>query len=315
MTVITSSSRLTYTWDSAAANHTRNWREFVTVFTGMLSQSGWVNTNASGSIDPPNAVAPGYNGNSGYQVWRFNDDLHNAGYPVFIKVEYVGGLFHVQFNAIYTNVVLSVGFNHNGSGSLSPTVGIGSTPRLTIFQSASPGDPELYFTHKICCISGSDLVGIIADNLTAAACPFYVERIKDKNGNSTTQGVILGGYERYSNVYRETALFYGPNSGSQIPQIETLPRYLIATRTGANENNLTLGFLVPMLSASSGYPSRMLGYVYGSALTQNTTHTFPLFGTQSTYFVSSNTFANDTTVRQRASANETGQFRYFIRHE
>jgi hypothetical protein len=159
----------------------------------MFTQSGWINTFASGTVNPDTVTYPSYGvANSVYQVWRFNDDLHNnGGKPVFIKVGY--GPHSTFFGFSSMAMYFTVGFGHNGSGSLLT----GSTPTLLAVSDNGGGGTSL-FTHRMCCISGSDLVGVVRDAFTDSITNvnnvmgiFLVERTKDKNGNSTGDGVVL----------------------------------------------------------------------------------------------------------------------------
>lgn len=309
MTTFVTQSRIL--WSSTPSNNTDQFREFINAMTYLFSASGWINTNAVGSIDSVTVGPPGGLGViSGYQVWAFNDQLHYSGYPVYVKVEYGSG-DSTGRNTLY----VSIGFQHNGSGSIATgdVIGVGSTQRIVISNVGGAGSTATY-THRMCCISGSDLVTIIADDYANAGCPLVVERTKDVNGNATTEGVFIIGYNQTAGQYRESFLWYGPNSASQTPPLETAPTYILAARSGVYQNNLTVGFLLPMLSSSFGYPSRMLGYINGNTLANGVTHLIPTYGTSSLYYVSPNTFANTIGVRGR-NASEGGTFRYIIRYE
>jgi hypothetical protein len=320
MTVVISSSRL---WNDGftPANNTTRFREFISSWTGMLSQSGWVNTNASGSVDPTTVNAPASsNTYPGYQVWRFDDNLHHNGYPVYVKVEY-----GVETEYRNPSIVVSSGFWHNGSGSICPGgLGIGCTPRIgSAIRGFGLINNAIQYTHKLCCISGSDLVAFVADSTTGsftATVMFSVERIKDTNGNSTTNGVVVqttsrGGTDASPNDnFRQTYFEYGPNSASQTPPTETIPNYIIAGASGIYNNDLTIGMLIPVLSASFGYPSRMAGFVQSGVLTPGTTHQLTLFNTSSTYYVSDNLSAQTAAIHGR-SASATNSYRYIIRYE
>ena len=319
MTVVVSSSRL-FKNNTANAN-TPAFREFISTWTGMFLEGGWVNTNASGSINPltvsASNTATSY---QGYQVWRFDDYLHHNGYPVYVKVEY-GNSGDVD----NPSVGISSGFWHNGSGSICPGGGeIGCSPRIaTVIDGFGlVTGTDLQFTHKLCCISGSDMVALIGDTTTAsfvATVMFSVERTKDTNGNTTTDGVVLCTTGRPSSTatagtYSQTYFDYGPNSASQTPPIETIPNYLVAAASGIYNNDLTVGLLIPMLTSSFGYPSRMVGFVPSFTLTPGSTHQLTLFNTSSTYYVSTNTSAATTGMHGR-STTTTLNYRYIIRHE
>ena len=172
MTVIVTSSFMAS--GSVTAN-TGNFRDFVSTWTTMFSQSGWVNTNASGSINPATVSASAAGGISGYQVWAFNDSLHNSGYPVYVKIEYGTPGATTQRTGFW----ISAGFTHDGSGSINPTRadGVGSTPRGSGI--AIEVTTNTSYTHRLCCISSSDAVGMVASTLSNGAGVFTVERTKD----------------------------------------------------------------------------------------------------------------------------------------
>lgn len=311
MTIVISSSRV---WTSlTAGTNTPMFREFISTWTGMFSASGWIDTNASGSVDPTTIDAPSAtNTHPAYQVWRFDDDLHHNGYPVYVKIEY-----GVESTIRTPSIMVSSGFWHNGSGSICPSaLGVGCTPRIQATIDASGFNNTVQYTHRMCCISGSDLVALIADpaiDQSTRTSMFAVERIKDAGGNSTAEGVVvqttlLGG----SVGFRQTYFEYGPNSASQTPPTETIPNYILARASGVYNNDLTVGLLIPMLSASFGYPSRMAGFVQTASLAQGITHQLTLFNTSSTYYVSPSPSAEFADVHGRPLA--TG-FRYIVRHE
>lgn len=273
MTVIVTQSRL-----ASSGNQHDIFREFVSAFTNMFTQSGWVNTEASGTINPTTVSASNVtNAVMGYQVWRFNDTLHNSGFPVYVKMEWGS-----PTSAAYSGFWLSAGFWHNGSGSICPSGvnGIGCTPRIALF---SAGSGNTLYTHRVCCISGSDLVGLVNEN----SAPFVVERTKDMNGQSTNEGIVVHIANGLTNnwYYNSTHLLYSYNTASYTPPTETVSNYILSTGHAVANNNLTLGFLIPVVSSSFGYPSRMVGIITANSLTINASHTLNLFGTQSVYYV------------------------------
>lgn len=306
MTAIVSSSLLSY---STPAVNTTNFRSFVSVVTGMLSQSGLINTNASGSIDPTTVSASSTaNQIVGYQVWRFNDSLHNSGYPVFIRLEY-----GAPNSTVYSGVWINVGFMHNGSGSINPSGvnGVGSTPRIAVSVAGS----ELgLFDHRICCISGSDVVGILRDNTDGNGAAFSIERTKDINGNSTTDGIVVHVLNALpTSYYKSTHLLYSYNTSSYTPPTESVANYVLANGHTVSNNAMTIGMLVPVVSSSFGYPSRMLGIVQGSALAQGASHVIPFFGTASQYYVSPSVAGQGIGTRNRRDS--TPSYRVILRSE
>lgn len=330
MTVIVTQSL--FSSASVLASNNVAFRDFVSTWTNVFSASGWINNNASGSINPSTVNAVSNNTIAGYQVWGFNDTLHNNGYPVYVKVEYGCGADQQSRNT-NCGLWLQAGFMHNGSGSINPTGvnGVGSTPRGSGFFARGANNATVRRSIRFCCISGSDAVGLMGDDSAndpgggTVMGAFSVERTKDANGNSTNEGIVVSymqgpTYNPSSDAggrFASSHIFYKYNTASYVPVEESIPNYILSNGHGAYANNVTLGMFIPILSSSFGYPSRMLGIVNGSSLTQNATHTMTLFGTSSTYFISNNTAPNDINTSQRGAgrADTTGNFRFIMRYE
>lgn len=310
MTLIVTQSSMNFS-GTAATNNTV-FREFVTKMTDMFSLAGWVNTNASGSIDPTTVSAVGAASIAGYQVWRFNDTLHNNGYPVFVKVEYGS-----PGTAPTAGVWLSVGFMHNGSGSINATGtnGVGSTPRGVGCYAV--GDVSVKRVIRMSCISGSDMVTMFGEydiSLTSTNnAVFAVERTKGANGNSTNEGVIVFYSSGHNSSFRSSHMLYSYNTASYTPTEETFPNYILSNGHAIYNTDVTLGMLIPILSSSFGYPSRMLGIVNGSSFVQNTTHIMTLFGTSSLYLIPG--AEGVQTGANRGRLDGTGNFRWILRYE
>ena len=313
MTAVFTQSLMNYDGGSIS-NNTPSFRNFVSAWSSMFSQSGWVNMEVSGTVNPTvvEAVAGGFE--AGYQVWRFDDVLHYSGYPVYVRVGY--GSYQLQ----KASLSFQVGFNQNNSGSVGTGVnGIGSTPSIRIFT--ENGSNGVLYNHRMCCISGSDLVAIMADNQTNAAPAFCVERTKNTYGQSTTDGIVIYTATPFGTTgegWRQSSLMYNQNLSIVQPGVETLPTYLIGSnQAGAINNTITVGMFIPMLSSSFGYPSRMLGLINSTLLTNDALHTITLFNTSSQYFISSNTAParNDGWRRGQGTTAETNNLRYIIRYE
>lgn len=96
------------------ANSTGSFRTFVSASEAAFAQMGWVNTNASGTINfntvtPPNTT----NQVRGYSVWRFDDDYQTVA-PVFIRVRYGSG----GVQASTPRILINAGKQTDNSGSL-----------------------------------------------------------------------------------------------------------------------------------------------------------------------------------------------------
>jgi hypothetical protein len=311
-TAITSSQ---FPYSATVSLNTDSFRTMVRAIKYLFSASGMINTNASGSADANTISSSVANGTTGYDVYRFNDELHNSGgKPVFVKVEY-----GTPVNQYWGGFFITVGFFHDGSGSISPTntVGAGSTPRIAV--GAGQGDNVTWYNSRMCSISGSELVGYLQETNTAGATYngggiFSVERTKDINGNVTGDGVLvrgtISGGQGNSYTYRESYLWYGPNSQSQVPPTETYYMSLHSSYTAVHNNTMTIGLLIPMLTGSYGYPSRMLGIVNNSSLQVGVTHNITLFNTQSVYYV-----VNTNTAERMNGTGTAQSAKWLMRYE
>jgi hypothetical protein len=288
--------------------------------TFAFSASGWINTEASGSINTASVSASAAGAVAGYQVWRFNDDLHNTGgKPVFVKVEY-GSPYSPS--AGRPGIWLSVGFTHNNSGSILSVnnTNTGVTPRLATITGA--GAVSTRYTHRLCCISGSDMIGIIRETVGDIPGIFLVERTKDKNGNSTGDGIILSvsGYRNDANVvqYLQTYLPYQLSSSFR-PATENILNYISSNTQTSFDNKVPVSMILPMLNSNFGYPSKMLGIVRSGVLTQDNTYTIITAESSSIYFVSANNAflnqASDATYTRIRGRIDATNFRWVIRSE
>jgi hypothetical protein len=298
---------------TAGAPGTQSFQSMVSTLTTMFQTCGWVNTNAVGSIVTSSATPPFGSGSGGgivgYQVWRFNDVLHNSGSaPVFVKLEY-GSLGTDAFGR-HPGFSVIVGFRHDGSGTVGSVIsGVDATPRLPAVAVGTPVSGTIY-NHRLSIVSGGDAAMIFADNIGTAGM-FYVERTKDSNGNPTNEGVVAGQWNGITQTYRQTPLMYSQSLG-QTPLGETNPVWIGSSRaSSAFNNDVAVSMFIPMLPYGAGYPSRMAGVIRNSELTQGITHTFPVYGTSSVFFVSSNT--SYATMGNLNRSNAAGAARLLIR--
>lgn len=293
MAVITTASFLVPSAPVAAI--TASFNNFVKMISDGLYLAGWVNTDASGSINTASIeLTPRVSTRTaGYQVFRMNDELHNQGFPVFIRVDYGSGTI------IRTGVALTVGFDHDGSGSVggsNAVLGTGNTGNtaMVVGHAGTPASGTLY-NHRICIVSGGDMGMIVADNFTSNAALGFVERTKDINGNPTPEGVIVGTMDTGALTYRQSYLMRTPLSASQVPVPETFQNYVHSgLSTSRNANFVSVGMFIPMVSYGPHNPLRMFGVVKISDFVQNATYTINVYNTSSTYFVSENNGFNST---------------------
>ena len=142
-----------------------------------------------------------------------------------------------------------------------------------------------------------------------------LERTKDINGQSTNEGIvvnILNGLTSNNGFTNTSHLLYSYNTSYVVPT-EDVANYILSNGHVVANNNLTIGFLIPVISSSFGYPSRMLGIVQSSSLASGISHTLNLFGTQSVYYVSTATSINTTVTRNRRDTAAT--YRWIMRYE
>ena len=173
-----------------ASNATESFRSLVSGTESALANFGWINTNASGTINfntvnPPTAT----NQSRGYSVWRLNDEFQNIA-PVFIKIEYGTGSMNTVANPA---IWMTVGKVHDGSGSLYQTgkrwqVWGGnyiSNPITPVLSSGGPG------WGWVCYSPG---VGV------GNTFMFNVERGRDRNGNINPDIVAYYGISAAANI-------------------------------------------------------------------------------------------------------------------
>jgi hypothetical protein len=310
MTLIVTSSLLC---TNVAAANTASFRDFVSRVTDMFELGGWVNTNCFNTINTASVQPPSGSGSiMGLQVWRFNDWWHNSGSaPVFVRVEY--GNTTNDGTARSCGIFLSAGFTHDNSGNVGPADGIDRTVRQSgLAYTANTAASGTFYTHRTCIISGGDASIILYNDLATVMSPAFIERTKDVNGNPTNEGIILGTYNVGAVGARQQSLLYSQSAG-QPPVIETYWNHIASGRNGsAYATNLAISMVIPMLKYGYGYPSRMMGFIRADDLPNNTLHTISMFGTSSTYFVSSNTSVNTSTVTGR---NSVGAYRLIARNE
>lgn len=283
-----------WTYGATSALSTQSYRSMIHVIGHSLVGAGWVDTMAFGSVDTSSVNPPPNTGvrSNGYQVFRMNDALHNAGYPVFIRLDYGNNGY---FGEVNPHVAITVGLTHNGSGSVGGSdAGLGfnntgNTSGLLAFR--NPVSGTLY-EHRFCIISGGDMGMILANNKSDAAAFAFIERTKDANGNPTTDGVVVGTYggDAQFRSYRQSYLMFGQINTGQAPQPETFQNYVHSGQAQSVANNdLSVGMFIPMLSYGPGNPLRMMGFTKTSDLAGNTSHTLNVYNTASSYFASSNT--------------------------
>lgn len=290
MTAFVTQSVLFLGTSTPGAAGTQSFQLMVSTLTTMFETCGWVNTRAVGelntaSVSPPATVSGSI---AGYQVWRFNDELHNSGSaPVFIRIDYGTGSDTFGRSVGF---FISAGFTHDGSGTVGTTIsGVGNTARLpgvfTVFSTAS-GTLQ---THRLCIVSGADAAMMFAESFAGGAPMFWIERTKDQNGNPTPEGVVVASYNAQTQLYRQYSLEYN-KPATQTGIVETAPTWIGSGQASAIVNgDLSVSLLIPMLSYGPGYPSRMVGVIRVNELAAGQTHSIPVYGTSSVYFVSSNT--------------------------
>lgn len=284
--------------NATAASITASYRDFVQKMTVGFESIGWVNTNAVGTINTSSFAISTVSGSSvGYQVWRFNDDLHNTNVaPVFVKVEYCNlGSTTVLGSGYY----ISVGSVHDGFGNVGfNSSSVGPTPRLAAGTTALQSGT--LYPINLCAISGGSAVGVTAYS-NASAGVFLVERSLDFNGNYTADYVSIAVFDAYNNRSRQTYFRYNRQDFS--PRVETAISALTSTTTAsAYANNVAINMAIPIVPDGYGYPSRMLGFVLSNDFALGATHQITMFATQSTFFVPNITSALTSILNRNTSA-------------
>ena len=288
---------------------TASYRDFVQKMTTGFEAIGWVNTNAVGSIDTGSFIILSASGSIvGYQVWRFNDTLHNNGSaPVFVKIEYanVGASGILLASGFYA----TVGNTHNGSGTVGTNAfGLSATPRIAVgFEQGTSGSTVPIY---MCAISGGSAVGLTPVSSVNAGM-FLVERTTDANGNYTAEGINVSVYD--SNNDRARSAFFSYARPDFFSRIETAIHGLYSTVANTTYGaNLSVNMAIPVLPYGFGYPSRLLGFFATGDITVGSTIQFIAFSTQSNFFVP-NVGAQPSMFNRNATAN--GNVRLLIRYE
>lgn len=213
----------------------RQWGQGVSL--GLVG-AGLVNTNASGTINWASVTAQSGSGvNYGYDVFRFNDNLHNnLSASIFLRVEYCNRAVTPPF-AQAPAIILTVGTTHNNSGTLGGKVRGPFTFGFTGGQSdRTPGRASLF--------AGGDgwlnmALWYDMGSTGQTSWLINIERTRDADGNSTAHGFGLHmvGTENGSNV-RSAFLPYSGN----LPPTQT--RFGIL-RSPAGDPNFTNGAMMP----------------------------------------------------------------------
>lgn len=142
--------------------------------------------DSSGQIDWTSVSRPGASNTvAGYEMYKFTDSL-SASYPVYIKVEYGTGTFGA--GSYYTSIWITVGFAHNGAGTLTGY-------KTTIYQyTVSQNYAVTVYASSF--VSGS--TNRLAMSLrhfpgsgTNQPWVFTVERTHNSDGTDTNYGVAV----------------------------------------------------------------------------------------------------------------------------
>ena len=285
-------------------------RDFVIKVTDAFTSGGWINTNQTGSIVTGSHVAiTGASQIIGYQVWAFNDWwATNGNAPVYVKVEY-GSIYHT---AAQMGLRFTVAFKHDGFGNIG--TGTSSSVDVTAYGTTNnslgfaAGTNSTLYNHKICIISGGDMGAMFKEAADTTAC-VWISRTQDINGNPTNEGIVIGQFNQLSLVSGQSHLLYSRSFG-QVPRYETYWSHLANNRsTSAYNASVGVSMIIPLLAYGFSYPIRQFGFVKSSDFgTGNMT--IPMFGSQSTYYVSTavGTTTNMNGVTGITEVNNTHRF-------
>lgn len=286
----------------ASANNTGSFRAWVSASEDAFNRFGWINTNASGTINwqtvnPPNGAAQ----TRGYSVWQFNDSFQSTA-PVFIKIEYGS-----SDNANRFRYGISVGQYHNGSGTL-----FSSSSRLLV---QTPNDD--FTTSMSFAYSGDAGRGIIVQGFNYAGtalstCVWGIERGRDLQGNITPDSLFVYSLGPNTTFTLGLALYSYATSSTRFTEILPssvgwIPFFFVDDTFTNNLNGETLVRMDSAPAAFLNYNIRGYGLPIGvMAVKRNTADTgsgdlitvYP-YGRQTTYLNLGNTFAT-----QQLSINE-----------
>lgn len=173
--------------DSTAAN----FREWVQWIHDSFAAAGWIQTPDSGQIVIASAAAPTtFNQIIGYEIWRMNDALHAAGFPVYIRATY--GSNSTGSGAHNLTVQMDAGFATDGVGNLSSASKITRIWQNGEFQMDPPMKSPA--TRYPCYFSGANnriLFHAFEGSTNPTVTPFICfERTKNDDGTDNADGVM-----------------------------------------------------------------------------------------------------------------------------
>lgn len=156
---------------------------------------------SGGELTWANIVAPSsIRETKGFEIWCFDDDLQ-ATLPIYIKIKYGSS----SSNVLVPRLSIQVGISCDASGELANAtteIDIGGTSTTTALNCYISSD------------GGRVNVAMFTTTSNGYTIIFYVERLKDNDGNPTAEGVNLlcaGTYESTTSFTQK----YLPSSGSQ----------------------------------------------------------------------------------------------------
>lgn len=173
----------------------------------QLVAAGLVKTTDTGQINNVTVVKPvSINTASGYEIYKFNDTLQGT-VPIFLKVEYgSGGVIDRP------GLWITIGASTNGAGTLAT-----NSTRQQICANASK---SAGVTLPSYCSGDGGRIGICNNYDSASntfAFGFIVDRIRDGNGNATSEGfTIVAGWKNANQVQTILGGVVGASTGSAV---------------------------------------------------------------------------------------------------
>jgi hypothetical protein len=254
----------TFLFSNASAAEFRAWASFI--HNLLVTNGGWVDTAATGSIDLTTVAAPAaINTSMGYKVYRMADTLQ-ATAPVFLKLEYGSG-----GTATFPAIWITVGTTHDGLGN------IGNILLARVQHNASAaGTGGVHLgsadTNRACfCFATTG-------GSTNVQIWFSIERSKDAAGADTSAGLIVA----YGTHNLRCVNAYLPFTGL-VPPTEVGIHALLSFRSpSAFDGDVGVAAMIPMGTAPK-QPGMNIILVRSNDFIDNASPVITIYGANHVY--------------------------------
>jgi hypothetical protein len=215
----------------------------------------------------------------GYEVWRFNDAIQ-ATCPVYFKIQY--GSSSASANII--NIIMQVGQGSDNAGTLT-----GTTATATTFGSGTSSS-----TTYSCFISsdgGRINVAMFAGGGLSIPFGFYIERIKDDNGDPTANGVNIVYFGVTGAATASVSQQYLPLTGAAYPATPMTGFMCAMPSSGQASYGTNVGLfpIYPNLGYAANPDMGALVYFTGDIASPGTMLNVTMYGTTHTFVTLGNT--------------------------